>query len=49
MSIEKVEKFVANVHDKTEFFMHIINLKQTLSYGLVLKQLGGIIKFYQNA
>ena len=37
MKIEKVEKFVANLHDKTEYITHIRNLKQALHYGLVLK------------
>ena len=36
--IEKVEKLVANVHDKTEYVTHIRNLKQTLNHGLVFKK-----------
>ena len=36
MKIEKVEKLVANLHDKTEYFIHIRSLKQALNYGLVL-------------
>ena len=28
MKIEKVEKLVANLHDKTEYVIHIRNLKQ---------------------
>ena len=28
MKIEKVEKLVANLHDKTEYVIHIGNLKQ---------------------
>ena len=35
MKIEKVGKLVANVHDKTEYIMHIRNLKQGLNHGLV--------------
>ena len=42
--IEKVEKLVANLHDKTEYLIHIINLKQTLNHELVLKKLHRIIK-----
>ena len=38
MKIEKVKKFVANLHDKTEYIIHIINLKQSLNPGLVLKK-----------
>ena len=30
MKIEKVEKFVANLHDKTEYLIHTRNLKQAL-------------------
>ena len=29
--IEKVEKFVANLHDKCEYVIHIRNLKQALN------------------
>ena len=36
MKFEKVEKFVANLHDKSEYVTHIRNLKQALSHGLVL-------------
>ena len=32
---EKVEKLVANLHDKTEYVMHIRNLKQALNHGLL--------------
>ena len=35
MKIEKVEKLVANLHDKTEYVIHIRNLKQALNHGLV--------------
>ena len=30
MNTEKVEKTVANLHDKTEYVIHIRNLKQAL-------------------
>ena len=30
MSIEKLKKLVANLHDKTEYVIHIRNLKQAL-------------------
>ena len=49
MKIEKVEKFVANLHDKTEYVIHIRNLKQAFNHGLVLKKVHRIIKFNQNA
>ena len=45
MKIEKVEKLVANLHDKTEYVIHIRNLNQALSHGLILKKLHRIIKF----
>ena len=39
MKIEKNEKLVANLHDKTEFVKHIKKkLKQALYHGLVLKK-----------
>ena len=39
MKIEKVEKLVANLHDKNEYVIHIRNLKQERSYyGLVLQK-----------
>ena len=38
MKIEKVEKLVANLHNKTEYVIHIRNLKQALNHGSVLKK-----------
>ena len=35
MKILKVEKLVANLRDKTEYVIHIRNLKQVLKHGLV--------------
>ena len=49
MKIEKVEKLVANLHVKTEYVIHIRNLKQALNHGLVLKKVHRVIKFNQNA
>ena len=49
MKIEKVEKLVANLHDKTKCVIHIRNLKQALNYGLILKKVHRVIKFNQNA
>ena len=45
--IEKIKKFVAKFHDKTEYVVHIRNLKQTLNHTLVLKKWHRIIKFNQ--
>ena len=49
MKIEKVEKLVANLHNKTEYSTHIRNLKQALNKGLVLRKVHKVIKFNQNA
>ena len=38
MKIEKVKKIFANLHNKGEYLIHIINLTQALNYGLVLKK-----------
>ena len=38
MKIEKIEKIVANLHDKTEHVIHIKNLKQALDHRLALKK-----------
>ena len=39
MKIEKVKKLVANLHDKTEYVIHLRNLKQALNHGLILKKI----------
>ena len=49
IKIEKVEKLVADLHDKNEYVIHIRSLKQTLNHGLVLKKVHGVIKFNQKA
>ena len=49
MKIEKVKKLVANLHDKTEYVIHIRNLKHTLNHILVLKKVHGVINFNENA
>ena len=49
IKIEKVEKLLANLHDKTEYVIHIKNLKQALNHGLVLKKVHKVNKFNQNA
>ena len=38
MKIQKVEKEVTNLHDKSEYLIHIINLRQALRHGLLLKK-----------
>ena len=49
MKIEKVEKLAANLHDKTEYVIHIRNLRQALNHGLVLKKVHRVIKLNQNS
>ena len=49
MKIKKVKKLVANLHDRTEYVIHIRNLKQALNNGLDLKKVLRLIRFNQNA
>ena len=39
MKIEKFEKLVANLNDKTEYVTHIRNLKKALNRSLVLEKI----------
>ena len=45
MATEKVEKLVANLHDKKEYVINIRNVEQALNYALVLKKLHRFTKF----
>ena len=45
----KIEKLAANLHDKTEYVIHIRNLKHVLNDGLVLKKVTRVIKFNHSA
>ena len=49
MKTENFEKLVANLHDKTQYVIHIKNLKQVINHGLVLKKVQTVIEFNQNA
>ena len=49
MKLEKAEKRVINLHDKTEYVIHIRNLKQPLNHALVSKKIHRVIKFNQKA
>ena len=49
IKIEKIKKLLANLHDKTEYVMHIRNLKPVLNNGLVFKKVHRVIKYNQNA
>ena len=49
MKIEKVEKLVTNLHDKTKYGIHIRNSKQKLNHGLILKKVHKVIQFNEKA
>ena len=49
MKIEKFKKLVTNLHDKTDYAVHIRKLKEILIYGLILKKVHRVIKFNENA
>ena len=49
MKNEKVEKLVADLHDKTKYVIHIRNLKQAFNNGVFLKNLHRTIRFKQKA
>ena len=38
MKTKKVEKFVTNLHDQSEYVIHIRNLKQALNHRVILKK-----------
>ena len=38
MGIEKVEKLVANMHDKEGYVIHLTNPKLAINHGIVLKE-----------
>ena len=46
---KKVEKLVTYLSDKTEYVLHIRNLKQALNHRLILKKVHKVIKFNQDA
>ena len=47
MKLGKIEKLVTDLHDKTEYVIHLRNLKQALNHGLIWKKLHRVIKFNQ--
>ena len=49
MKIEKVEKLITNLHDKTEYVIHTRNLNQALNHELILVKVHRLIKFNQKA
>ena len=44
LTIEIVEKLVANIQDKTEYVIHVWNFKQALYQGLNLKKVNRLSK-----
>ena len=48
MKTENVERLVTSWQDKTEYVIHIINLKQALNHGLILEKVHRMIKHNQN-
>ena len=44
---KKLESLVTNIYNKTEFVIHIGNLKQALNHRLILKKVHGVIKCCQ--
>ena len=44
-----MEKLASNLHDKTEYIIHIRNFKKALNHSLVLKEVHKMIKFNENA
>ena len=48
MKIKKIEKLVADLHDKAEYVTHK-KFKQALNHELVLREVHEMIKFNQNA
>ena len=49
IKIEKDQRFVANLHDKSEYVIHIGNLNKASNHRLVLKKVHRAIKLNQNA
>ena len=40
-----MEKLVTNLYDKTDYVIHIRNLRQELNYGIILKKAQRVVKF----
>ena len=38
MELGKIKKLVTNLYDKTEYVIHMRNLKQALNHGLIFKK-----------
>ena len=42
----QVEKLVTNSDDKTDYVIHIRNLKELINHGLIIKNVHRVIKFH---
>ena len=49
MIIDKTKKLVCNLHDKSNYVVHISVLKQALDHGLKLRKVHRVIEFNQKA
>ena len=49
MRVLKFEKFVADLHDKTENVIYIRNLNQALYHGIGLKNVHRVVRFNEKA
>ena len=49
IKLGKIGKLVTNVHHKTEYVIHVRNLKQALNHGLIFNKFHRVIKFNQKA
>ena len=47
MKIENVRKLVTNLHDKKEYVIHILSVKQGLNYRLMSKKVLRVIELSQ--
>ena len=49
MKIGKCKKLACNLYGKKDYVVHIRQLKQALSHGLIFKKVHRVIQFYQGA
>ena len=47
MKIENVRKLVTNLHDKKEYVIHVLSVKQGLNYRLMSKKVLRVIELSQ--
>ena len=49
MKINKCNKLVCNLYDKSNYIVHIRSFKQALDHGIVSKKVHKVIQFNQQA